>query len=73
MDKFEETVVNPNISLKNFDVKVRDSDEVIKQSPENSSTFVAANKTKKDSNLGKSIILFLLLTAIIAYQVIFGF
>ena len=68
MDKFEDTVVNPNITLKNFEVRVRD----VKDIPEQSK--VASTHTgKKDKNYHKSIFLLVLLTAILAYQISVSF
>lgn len=64
MDKFEDTVVNPNISLKNFEVKVRDD---VQDSTE-STRHIPASK-KKDKNYQKSIFLLVLLAAILIYQV----
>jgi len=64
MDKFEDTVVNPNISLKNFEVKVRDD---VQDSTE-SARHIPTSK-KKDKNYQKSIFLLVLLAAILIYQV----
>ena len=64
MDKFEDTVVNPNISLKNFEVKVRDE---VQDSTE-STRHIPAPK-KKDKNYQKSVFLLVLLAAILIYQI----
>ena len=62
MDKYEDTVVNPNISLKNFEVRVRDD---VKNEVEPSRSI---QPKKKDSNYQKSILLLVILAAILIYQ-----
>lgn len=64
MDKYEDTVVNPNISLKNFDVKVRD-DVHEKVEP---SQFIPTNTKANNKNHHKSILLLVILAGILAYQ-----
>ena len=64
MDKFEDTVVNPNITLKNFEVRVRDADDIPKQAK----VTTATQYQKKDKNYQKSIFLLVLLGAILVYQ-----
>ena len=63
MDKYEDTVVNPNISLKNFEVRVRDD---VKNEVEPSRPM---QLKKKDKNYQKSILLLVILAAILVYQV----
>jgi len=69
MDKYEDTVVNPNISLNNFEVRVRD--DINKETEYSSVTANTSNK--KDSNYKKSIILLVLLAGILAYQLSISF
>lgn len=64
MDKYEDTVVNPNISLKNFEVKVRD-DVQDKAEP---SQFIPTNIKANKKNHQKSILLLVLLAGILIYQ-----
>ncbi len=68
MDKYEDTVVNPNISLNNFEVKVRGD---IKERLE--PNRLVTNSVKKDKNYQKSIILLVLLAAILVYQLSVSF
>lgn len=63
MDKFEETVVNPNLSLKNFEVKVPDEQD----SPVIITTHKQHGKTKR-TNSRKSIFLLITLAILLAYQ-----
>lgn len=69
MDKFEDTIVNPNISLNNFEVKVRDD---VKKNIE-ATRSVPGNVKNKDRNYLKSIVLLLLLAAILVYQLTISF
>lgn len=69
MDKFEDTVVNPNISLNNFEVRVRDD---VKEDSSNDQVTSTGLK-KKDKNYTKSIILLVLLAGILAYQLSVNF
>ena len=64
MNKFEETVVNPNISLKNFEVKVQSDDVVIHKHE------VADSTIKKESNKNyKALLLLAILTSVFIYQI----
>ena len=67
MDKFEETVVNPNLSLKNFEVKVPDEQD----SPVIITTNKQHGKTKR-TNSRKSIFLLVILAVLLVYQFIVG-
>ena len=68
MDQFEDTVVNPNISLKNFEVKVREPEN----KKESHRVFVSqANKEEPRKKI-KSLYLLALLTSILIYQVTIG-
>lgn len=69
MDNYEDTVVNPNISLNNFEVRVRDEHHDQAQTTK----LTSVNTKKKDSNYRKSIILLVLLAAILVYQVSISF
>ncbi len=67
MDKLEETIVNPKISLNEFEVKIREHDVVQKH------TIADGNKEKNLSNKGltknhKSLLLLALITAVFIYQ-----
>ena len=65
MDQFEETVVNPNISLNNFEVKIRDDDhnDVQKETIANT---IPAKKTSKNY---RAFLLLVILSLILIYQV----
>lgn len=65
MDKFEETVVNPNISLSNFEVKIREHE----QSSAQKETITKNIATKKDNKSHKTLLLLALLSAILFYQI----
>jgi hypothetical protein len=65
MDQFEETVVNPNISLKNFEVKIREHEENFVQKE-----TVAKNiTTNKPSKSYKALLLLAILSVILVYQI----
>ena len=64
MDQFEETVVNPNISLKNFEVKVPEENN------SDSRKEIIADKipTKTKKNY-KSLLLLAILASLLIYQI----
>ena len=66
MDQFEDTVVNPNIALKNFEVKIREPNK-IKSAPLNSETHAYVSPKKKSS--AKGVFLLALLLSIFIYQI----
>ncbi|MFK7795180.1 MAG: hypothetical protein AB8B89_07525 [Gammaproteobacteria bacterium] len=67
MEQFEETVVNPNISLNNFEVKIRENEE--KHVHQN---MPVSNTAKKDSsNNYKAIFLLAILIGVLFYQITF--
>ena len=68
MDKFEDTVVNPNLSMTNFEVRVHDAEDIPKR-PKITSPVTG----KKDKNYQKSIVLLILLAGILAYQLLVSF
>jgi hypothetical protein len=65
MDQFEETVVNPNISLNNFEVKIREHDKNHVQQKVITSTTL----TKKTNNTYKALFLLAILSSILIYQI----
>lgn len=65
MDQFEETVVNPNISLNNFEVKVREQEDYASKKEVISDT-VSPSKTNKSY---KPFILLAILSLILFYQI----
>ena len=65
MDQFEETVVNPNISLNNFEVRVPKHDEKHVQH----NTAVHNVPTKQTKKNFKAIFLLVLLSLVLIYQV----
>ena len=67
MDKFEDTVVNPNISLKNFEVRIREPEKNQQNRREVVTTATPKAHSKKRT---KSIYILALLTSIFIYQVI---
>ena len=65
MDQFEETVVNPNISLNNFEVKVREHED-------NDIQKLVVDKsitTKKSTKKFKAFLLLAILSSILVYQI----
>ena len=66
MDQFEDTVVNPNIALKNFEVKIREPSKN-KNAPMKTEAPTYSSPKKKSSAKGL-FLLFLLLTIFI-YQI----
>ena len=66
MDQFEDTVVNPNIALKNFEVKIREPNEN-KSAPVKTINSVYVRPNKKSS--AKGIFLLALLLSIFIYQI----
>ena len=69
MDQFEDTVVNPNISLKNFEVKIREPNK--NQSTSNkqdTSSYVSPKKHSVASSI-KGVFLLMLLLSIFIYQI----
>ncbi len=69
MDKLEETVVNPNISLNNFEVKIREHENLAQKQ-----TMAEDNKEKNLGSKGlsknhKSLLLLALITAVFIYQI----
>ena len=65
MDQFEKTVVNPNISLNNFEVKIREHEEM--HTHEN--TPIDNTATKHTNNNYKAILLLVILSCVFIYQV----
>ncbi len=65
MDQFEETVVNPNISLNNFEVKIREHEESFAQK-ETAAKNITTNKTSKSY---KALLLLAILSVILVYQI----
>ena len=65
MDQFEKTVVNPNISLNNFEVKIREQDK-----KEIRTNVVAQNTpTEKVGKNYKSYLLLAILSSVLIYQI----
>ena len=68
MDQFEDTVVNPNISLNNFEVKIREHEN----SSTNRNTSADIVEKQKNKSTSKGLYLLALLTAIFIYQITIG-
>ena len=66
MDKFEETVVNPNISLNNFEVKVRDQESY---STKNNEVLAETTTRNKSNKSYKPFILLAILSSVFIYQI----
>ncbi len=66
MDQFEDTVVNPNISLNNFEVKIREPNN--NKSATNNREHTAYVSPKRKSS-AKGIFLLALLLSIFIYQI----
>tara|TARA_R110002049_G_scaffold252264_1_gene427099 strand:- start:234550 stop:234765 length:216 start_codon:yes stop_codon:yes gene_type:complete len=67
MDKFEETVVNPNIALNNFEVKIREHEEKPTHAAE--SNAVKNTPAKHAKTNYKTLLLLVTLVTVLIYQV----
>ncbi|MDW3095927.1 MAG: hypothetical protein R8G33_09670 [Gammaproteobacteria bacterium] len=68
MDQLEETVVNPNISLNNFEVKIREHETSVQKSAVVDNTDKKNHNSKGLSRNNKSLLLLALITAVFIYQ-----
>lgn len=68
MDKLEETVVNPNISLNNFEVKIREHETSVEKKTVVDNIENKGNHSKGLSRNNKSLLLLALITAVFIYQ-----
>ncbi len=66
MDQFEDTVVNPNIALNNFEVKIR---EPSKNKTAPKAAYAPKEMKASDQKNSKAIYLLALLIAIFIYQI----